>query len=69
MRVTPEEMIGRVMGAVRVFVLSSIAPGVLIFGWVADKHGPHDAMWIACIGYLVIALAALMTPAIRNETR
>ncbi len=69
MRVTPEEMIGRVMGAVRVFVLSSIAPGVLLFGWVADKHSPHDAMWIACIGYLVIAFAALVTPAIRNETR
>lgn len=69
MRVTPEHMIGRVMGAVRLFVLSGMAPGVLVFGWVADHRGPLPAMWIACIGYLVIALVALMTPAIRNETR
>jgi MFS family permease len=69
MRVTPEHMVGRVMGAVRLFVLSGIAPGVLVFGWVADRHSPHAAMWIACVGYIVIALLALMTPAIRNETR
>ncbi len=69
LRVTPEYMIGRVMGAVRLFVLSGIAPGVLAFGWVADTHGPLAAMWIACIGYVVIALAALVTPAIRNERR
>jgi MFS family permease len=69
MRVTPEHMIGRVMGAVRLFVLSGMAPGVLIFGWVADRYTPHDAMWIACIGYVVIAVAAVATPAIRNEAR
>jgi MFS family permease len=69
MRVTPEHMIGRVMGAVRLFVLSGIAPSVLIFGWVADRHSPLAAMWIACIGYIVIAFAALMTPALRNERR
>lgn len=69
MRVTPEHMIGRVMGAVRLFVLSGMAPGVLIFGWVADRRSPHAAMWIACAGYIVIALAALATPAIRNEKR
>jgi hypothetical protein len=62
-------MIGRVMGAVRLFVLSGMAPGVLIFGWVADKYGPLDAMWIACLGYIVIAFAALLTPAIREERR
>ncbi|MGA8534258.1 MAG: MFS transporter [Candidatus Tumulicola sp.] len=69
LRVTPEHMIGRVMGAVRLFVLSGIAPGVLLFGWVADTRSPLAAMWVACIGYVVIALAALMTPAIRDERR
>jgi MFS family permease len=69
LRVTPEHMIGRVMGAVRLFVLSGMAPGVLIFGWVADTRSPLAAMWIACLGYVIIALAALMTPAIRNEVR
>ncbi|HKU81582.1 MAG TPA: hypothetical protein VJP76_05380, partial [Candidatus Tumulicola sp.] len=69
MRVTPEEAIGRVMGAVRLFVLSGMAPGVLVFGWVADHRSPLAAMWIACAGYIVIAAAALMTPALRNERR
>jgi MFS family permease len=69
LRVTPEHMIGRVMGAVRLFVLSGMAPGVLIFGWVSDVRSPLAAMWIACIGYLVIASSALMVPAIRDERR
>jgi MFS family permease len=69
LRITPEHMVGRVMGAVRLFVLSGMAPGVLIFGWVADTRSPLAAMWIACIGYIVIAFAALLTPAIREERR
>jgi MFS family permease len=69
LRVTPEEMVGRVMGAVRLFVLSGMAPGILVFGWIADHRNPLSAMWVACIGYVVIALAALATPAIRNERR
>ncbi|MBV8148416.1 MAG: MFS transporter, partial [Candidatus Eremiobacteraeota bacterium] len=69
MRVTPEEMVGRVMGAVRLLVLSGMIPGVLFFGWFADQRSPRAAMWIACIGYIAIALAALVTPAVRDEAR
>lgn len=69
MRVTPEEMVGRVMGAVRLLVLAGMAPGVLLFGWVADHRSPHAAMAISAAGYVVIALVALFTPAIRNEAR
>ncbi|MBV8371618.1 MAG: MFS transporter, partial [Candidatus Eremiobacteraeota bacterium] len=69
LRITPEHMIGRVMGAVRLFVLSGMAPGVLLFGWVADTRSPLDAMWIACLGYLAIAFSAAMTPVIRDERR
>jgi MFS family permease len=69
MRVTPEEMVGRVMGAVRLLVLSGMIPGVLFFGWFADHRSPRSAMWITCIGYIVLAVAALLTPAVRNETR
>jgi MFS family permease len=68
-RVTPEEMVGRVMGAVRLLVLAGMAPAVLLFGWVADHRSPHAAMAISAAGYIVIALVALFTPAIRNETR
>jgi MFS family permease len=69
MRVTPEEVIGRVMGAVRLLVLAGLTPGVLLFGWVADHGSPHTAMSISAAGYVVIALIALFTPAIRNESR
>src|SRR5580698_7882684 len=44
MRVTPEHLIGRVMGAVRLFVLSGMAPGIIAFGWIADHRSPLDAM-------------------------
>ncbi len=69
MRVTPEHMVGRLMGAVRLLVLAGMAPSVLFFGWVADHRSPHAAMSIACIGAAVVAIAALLTPAIRNESR
>ncbi len=69
MRVTPEHMIGRVMGAARLLVLAGMAPAVLLFGWVADHRSPHAAMSIAVIGAAGVALGALLTPAIRNETR
>ncbi|HEY2475011.1 MAG TPA: MFS transporter [Candidatus Cybelea sp.] len=69
MRVSPEELVGRVMGAVRLLVLAGMAPSILVFGWVADHRSPHSAMWIAVIGYVLAAIGAALTPAIRNETR
>jgi predicted MFS family arabinose efflux permease len=69
LRVTPEELVGRVFGAVRLFVLCGIAPSVVIFGYVADRYGPHTAMWMAAVGYLIIAFAAVASPAIREERR
>jgi MFS family permease len=69
MRVSPPEAIGRVMGAVRLVVLAGMAPGVILLGYVSDHSSPHDAMWIACIGYIVIAIVALCLPTLRNETR
>jgi MFS family permease len=69
MRVSPPEAIGRVMGAVRLVVLAGMAPGVLLLGWVSDHRSPHAAMWIACIGYVAIAVAAQFVPTLRNETR
>ncbi len=69
MRITPEHMVGRLMGAVRLLVLAGMAPSVLFFGWIADHRSPHAAMTIACIGAAVVAIAALFTPAVRNESR
>jgi MFS family permease len=69
MRVTAEAKVGRVMGAVRLSVLSGMAPGVLLFGYVADRYSPHAAMWIGCLGFVVMAVTAVSIPALRNETR
>ncbi|HVA37196.1 MAG TPA: MFS transporter [Candidatus Dormibacteraeota bacterium] len=69
LRVTPDEMIGRVTGALRLVVLCGIVPGVIAFGSVADRYGPRLAMAIAALGYLGIAASAALVPAIRNERR
>jgi MFS family permease len=69
LRVTPEEMVGRVFGAVRLFVLCGMAPGIVLFGWIADRFSAHIAMDVAAVGYLAIAIVAIATPAIRDERR
>ena len=69
LRVIPEEMVGRVFGAVRLFVLCGMAPGIAFFGFAADRWGPHTAMVLSAAGYLAIALAAVASPAIRDERR
>jgi MFS family permease len=69
LRVTPEAYVGRVFGAVRLFVLCGIGPAVIIFGYVADHAGPRTAMAISALGYLAVAIVAAISPAIRSETR
>lgn len=69
LRVIPEEMVGRVFGAVRLFVLCGMAPGIVTFGWIADRFSAHIAMDVAAAGYLAIAFAAVASPAIRDERR
>jgi predicted MFS family arabinose efflux permease len=69
LRVTPEEYVGRVFAAVRLFVLCGVAPSVVVFGYVADRFGAHTAMWLSAVGYLSIAFAAIASPSIRNERR
>lgn len=69
MRVTPQHLIGRVFGAVRLVVLCGMAPGILAFGFVADHYGPGPAMVAAALGYVAVAAAAALTPAIRNDAR
>lgn len=68
-RVTPDGYVGRLMGAVRLFVIGGPAFAIPVFGWIADRHGPYTAMWLSAVGFLVIAVSALAIPAIRDETR
>ena len=69
MRVTPEALVGRMMGAVRVFVLLGMAPGVVALGWIADHRDPRAAMMVSAFAYLAFALFVWAVPAIRDETR
>lgn len=69
LRVTPEERVGRVFGAVRLLVHCGVAPGILLLGYLADRYDARVAMTIAVLGYFVIAALAILTPAIREERR
>lgn len=68
-RVIHEEFVGRVFGAVRLFVLCGIPPAAVGFGYIADHAGPRSAMALSAICYLVIAGVLVFVPVIRTETR
>ena len=69
LRITPEHMVGRVVGAVRLVVLLGMVPAVIGLGYVADHVGAHVAMTISALGYLAIALVGALMPVVRNESR
>ena len=69
MRVIPQEMVGRVFGAIRLLVLCGLTPGVMLAAWMADHIGAHPAMAVIAWGFVVIAAAAVCSPLIRNEAR
>ena len=69
LRITPEHLVGRVTGAVRLVVLLGMVPGVVGLGYVADHVGPHVAMAISAFGFLAIAVLGTTMSAIRNENR
>ncbi|MBV8688558.1 MAG: hypothetical protein JOZ59_00495 [Candidatus Eremiobacteraeota bacterium] len=69
LRITPEHMVGRVTGAVRLVVLLGMIPSVVGMGYVADHIGAHVAMAIGAFGYLAIALIGFFMPCVRNESR
>ncbi len=69
MRVTPEEMVGRVFGAVRLVVLVGTVPGALIGGALADRYGARFSVMVSGGGYLVMALLIAAVAPIRRERR
>lgn len=69
LRVIRDEYVGRVFGAVRLFVLCGIPVATIGFGYVADHMGPRAAMALSAICYLAIAGVLVFVPVIRNETR
>jgi len=69
LRVIHEDYVGRVFGAVRLFVLCGIPLSAVGFGYVADHAGARTAMAISAIGYLLVAIIICTPPAVRSETR
>jgi MFS family permease len=69
MRVIPEELVGRVFGAVRLVVLIGTVPGALVGGALADRYGPRTSIVLSGIGYLSLALIVPLIGAIRRERR
>jgi MFS family permease len=69
MRVTPEDLVGRVFGAARLVVLIGTVPGALIGGALADRYGARAPIILAGFGYLGMALFAAALPALRRERR
>jgi len=69
MRVTPEALVGRVFGAVRLVVLVGTVPGALIGGYLADRYGARLPIVVSGFGYVAMALAMAAFPSIRRERR
>jgi MFS family permease len=69
MRVIPEDLVGRVFGAVRLVVLCGTVPGAIVGGALADRFGARVPIIVSCAGYLVMAVVVSLLPAIRRERR
>ncbi|GAC1490843.1 MAG: hypothetical protein NVS1B2_01280 [Vulcanimicrobiaceae bacterium] len=69
MRVTPEPLVGRVFGAVRLVVLVGTVPGTLVGGYLAERYGARVPMVISGFGFVATALAMAAIPAVRRERR
>jgi MFS family permease len=68
-RITPEEMVGRVSSAARLIALFGTVPGAILGGWLGDHYGPRTPIVVSGIGYLVMALLVGLYPVMRREAR
>ena len=69
MRVIPQDSVGRVFGAARLIVLIGIVPGSIAGGFLAQLYGARLPVIVATFGYLILALSALLIPAVRRDER
>jgi MFS family permease len=69
MRVIPEDLVGRVFGAVRLVVLIGTVPGAIIGGALADHFGARMPIVASGIGYILTAALLWAMPAVRRESR
>ena len=69
MRVIPQDMIGRVFGAVRLFVVGGGLPGSLVAGWMIETYGVRFALMVAAAGLVLVALRLALSPLLWREHR
>ena len=68
-RLIPEDLVGRVFGAARLITLGGTVPGAIVGGFLADRYGARLPIILSGFGYLAMALAISLFPAIRREAR
>ncbi len=69
MRIIPEEMVGRVFGVIRLFVLIGMFPASLLGGVLADSLGTRPVMGISGFGFLAMTLALATARSVRDDRR
>jgi len=69
LRIIPEELVGRVFGVVRLWVLGGVFPGALLGGWLADVVGVRPTMLISAYGYLALTMLLAFSRPVRDERR
>lgn len=69
MRVTPEELVGRVFGVARLVVVGGTVPGALIGGWISDHFTTRITMATSSAGYFLLVAILACSQAVRAERR
>ena len=69
MRVTPEQLVGRVFGVARLVVIIGMVPGALGGGWISDHLGTRVTMAVSMAGYFAIVAVLATIPAVRADKR
>ena len=69
LRVIPEDLVGRVFGVIRFWVMAGVFPGAVLGGWLADVIGVRPTMLISAYGYLLLTIALAFSASVRRERR
>jgi MFS family permease len=69
LRVIPEDLVGRVFGVIRFWVMVGVFPGAVLGGWLADVIGVRPTMLISAYGYVLLTIALAFSGNVRRERR
>ncbi|MFG3227761.1 MFS transporter [Kitasatospora sp. NPDC048194] len=60
--VCPPELLGRMNATMRFLVWGTMPLGALGGGFVADRFGPREALWLCAVGFLLVPVPLLLSP-------